>query len=214
MTTPRWPVMLFDLDGTLADTINAIVASYIHAWGSVGRRVTREEVLPWIGRTLTDVFVDEAPGQAAELEEIYMEHSKANLDTLVTGYDGVSELLTELVAAGVRTAVVTSKRRETAEMTMRLVGLPEQTLLAVARQDTDRHKPDPTPLLVGLEAIGGRPDDSCYVGDAVVDLQAAHAAGMAGVGVTWGAGDPAALRLQPSVGVADTVAELRTLLFN
>lgn len=209
---PRWPVVLFDLDGTLANTIDAIVASYTYTWGTVGREVTRDDVLPWIGRTLTDVFVEYDPERAAELERRYMEHNLQHLESLVTGYDGIPELLHELVDAGVRTAVVTAKRRESAIPTMELVGLPSQVMLAVARQDTDKHKPDPTPLLLGLQAVAGVPENSCYVGDAVVDLQAAHRAGMAGIGVTWGAGAASELRAQPSVGVVDTVDELRTLL--
>ena len=54
---PRWPVVLFDFDGTLLNTIDGIVASYIYTWQTVsGRQVVRSEILPWIGRTLADVF--------------------------------------------------------------------------------------------------------------------------------------------------------------
>ena len=67
---PRWPVVLFDFDGTLLNTIDGIVASYIYTWQTVsGRQVVRSEILPWIGRTLADVFADEDPANAAELED-------------------------------------------------------------------------------------------------------------------------------------------------
>ena len=211
--TPRWPVVLFDFDGTLANTIDGIVASYTYAWDAVtGRRVTRAEILPWIGRTLTDVFTEQAPDRAAELERVYMDHNFAHLDTNVIGYQGIPQLLHDLVDAGVETAVVTAKRRRTAVPAMRVAGLPEQTILACAKDDTDRHKPDPAPLLKGLEVLGAQVAGSVYVGDAVYDLVAAQAAGMDGVGVTWGAGDPAELRAQRSVAVVDTVPELRSLL--
>lgn len=212
-STPRWPVVLFDLDGTLANTIDGIVASYTYAWHAVtGRKVTREEILPWIGRTLADVFADEAPEHAELLEQVYMDHNHAHLEALITGYPGIPELLRELVAVGVRTGVVTSKRRRTAIPAMQIAGLPEQTVLACAMDDTVRHKPHPEPLLTGLQVLGARAGDSVYVGDATYDLVAARAAGMAGIGVTWGAGRAEQLRAQPSVAVVDTAAELRALL--
>ncbi len=212
-SSPRWPVVLFDLDGTLINTIGVIVASYTFAWQAVsGRAVTRAEILPWIGRTLADVFEEEDPEHAAELERVYMDHNYAHLDSMVTRYDGIEELMRDLVAAGVRTGVVTSKRRRTALPAMKLASLPKQTVLACAMDDTDRHKPDPTPLLKGLEVLGAPAAGSLYVGDAIHDLKAAHAAGMDGIGVTWGAGQPDEMRAQPSVAVVDTVDELRTLL--
>ena len=92
---------------------------------------------------------------------------------------------------------------------MQLAGLPSEMVLACAMDDTDRHKPDPTPLLTGLAALDAPVEGSLYIGDAIYDLQAAAAAGMDGIGVTWGAGSPAALRAQPHVAVVDTVSQLR-----
>ena len=210
---PRWPTVLFDLDGTLVNTLDAIVASYTHAWREVtGRAVTRAEILPWIGRTLADMFTEQAPGRAAELERVYLDHNNANLARTITRYPGIPELLTELVAAGARTGVVTSRRRRTAIPAMRIGGVPDQTVLACAMDDTRRHKPDPEPLLTGLAALDAGTTRAVYVGDAVVDLQAADAAGLAGIGVTWGAGSRTDLLAQPSIGVVDTVAEVRGLL--
>ena len=90
---PRWPVVLFDFDGTLLNTIDGIVASYIYTWQTVsGRQVVRSEILPWIGRTLADVFADEDPANAAELEDVYLSHNAATLANAVRQYDGISEL--------------------------------------------------------------------------------------------------------------------------
>ena len=211
--TLRWPTVLFDLDGTLVNTIEAIVGSSTHAWGTVGRSVTRAEILPWIGRTLADVFSEEAPEHAAELERIYMDHNFATIGETITGYPGIPELLAELNAAGAQTGIATSKRRRTAEPALVIGRIPAGTRLVCAMDDTDKHKPDPTPLLKGVAALGGEPGNAVYIGDAIVDLLAAAAAGMAGIGVTWGAGASEALRAQPSVGVVDTVDELRGLLF-
>lgn len=211
--TPRWPVVLFDLDGTLINTIDLIVASYTYTWDQVtGRQVSRAEILPWIGRTLTDVFTEQAPECAAQLEQTYLDHNLAHTDAMITRYDGIAELLHELVAAGTRTGVVTSKRRRSAIPAMRFAGLPAQTILACAMDDTTRHKPDPTPLRTGLAKLGAPASGSLYVGDAIFDLQAAAAAGMAGIGVTWGAGAADQLRAQPNTAVVETVDQLRALL--
>lgn len=212
MPHKRWSIVLFDLDGTLANTVPAIVASYTHAWASVGRHITPEEILPTIGRTLRDVFTEQDPAHAAELEATYIAHNMVHLPELVEPYDGMVELATDLLASGVTTGVVTSKRTNAAELTMWCVGLPGDLPLLCSMEDTDAHKPDPTPLLLGMTKAGGCPEQTLYVGDAVVDLQAAKAAGMAGIGVTWGAGNPEELRAQPSVAVVDTVDELRALL--
>ena len=97
---PRWPVVLFDFDGTLLNTIDGFVASYIYTWQTVsGRQVVRSEILPWIGRTLADVFADEDPANAAELEDVYLSHNAATLANAVRQYDGISELAQELVDA-------------------------------------------------------------------------------------------------------------------
>lgn len=212
-SAPRWPVVLFDLDGTLLNTIDVIVASYTYAWDKVtGRQITRAEVLPGIGRTLRDVFADEAPEHADELVQVYMDHNAAHLEAMVTRYDGIAELVADLVAAGVKTGVVTSKLRRTALPAMRLAGLPPETVLACGADDTELHKPDPMPLLTGLKVLDAPVAGSVYVGDAIHDLAAAAAAGMDGIGVTWGAGQPDELRAQPSVAVVDTVDQLRALL--
>lgn len=208
----RWPTVLFDLDGTLANTVPAIVASYTHTWATVGRTVTAADILPTIGRTLQDVFTEQDPERAEELEATYLAHNMAHLPELVEPYEGVNELLREMIDVGITTGVVTSKRTEGALLTMRCVGLPDDMPLLCSMEDTTAHKPDPTPLLTGMRRVHANPETTLYVGDAVVDLQAARAGGMAGVGVTWGAGRPADLREQPSVGVVDTVEQLRQII--
>ena len=138
--TPRWPVVLFDFDGTLANTIDGIVASYTYAWDAVtGRRVTRAEILPWIGRTLTDVFTEQAPDRAAELERVYMDHNFAQLDTNVIGYQGIPQLLHDLVDAGVETVRTAPSAKTNATATARGNGLPPHATLV--RKDVSNPPP-------------------------------------------------------------------------
>ena len=96
-------------------------------------------------------------------------------------------------AAGVHVGVATSKRRASATQAMDMLGISQHVEVLVAMEDTERHKPDPTPLLLALERMGRSSNAAVYVGDAVVDVLAGKAAGMDTVAVTWGAGLPEAL---------------------
>lgn len=208
-----WPIVVFDLDGTLADTIELIVESYQHAFRTVlGAEEDEAVIRSWIGRTLITAFRAHAPGHADELYAEYLRWNAANTERLLRGYAGISELLRELTAAGLRLGVATSKRRASARQAMELLGIAPFLPVLVALEDTDAHKPDPEPVLLAVERLGGRPPQAVYVGDAVVDVLAGKAAGMATVAVTWGAGRPDALAAAEPDAVATTPADLRALL--
>lgn len=186
---PRWSTVLFDLDGTLADTIPLIIASYQHAFREVlGEEVDEVRARGWIGRSLLDAMLEASPERGHELDRVYREWNLANTERLILTYDGVPELLESLLAAGVRSAVVTSKRRDTAQLALRHVGIEPLIEVAAGLEDTTEHKPRPAPLLHGARVLGADPASCVYVGDATVDILAARAAGMASVAVPWGAG--------------------------
>jgi pyrophosphatase PpaX len=212
-TSPRWHTVIFDLDGTLADTIPLIVASYQHAFRTVtGEEVGEERARAWIGRPLLPVLLEESPEHGHELDRAYREWNLANTARLIRRYDGVSGMLQRLRDSGVATGVVTSKRRDTARLALEGVGSDHLVDVVAALEDTDRHKPHPAPLLHGAVALGADPAECVYVGDAVVDVEAAHAAGMAAVAVTWGAGEPGALAAAAPVASVDSVPALVDLL--
>lgn len=212
MTSPRWPAVIFDLDGTLANTIPLIVASFNHALATVvGETVPEEVIRGWIGRPLVETF-ESWPEQAVELDRIYREWNLANHDDLIEEYAGVPALLGDLASAGVAMGIVTSKRRETARTALAAVGIAGWVDVVAGLEDTTRHKPRPEPLLLGAARLGVQPAACVYVGDAVVDVQAARAAGMAAVGVTWGAGLIDQLKAAEPDALVDDVDALRDLL--
>jgi pyrophosphatase PpaX len=213
VTSPRWTTAVFDLDGTLADTIDLIVESYQHAFRTVlGREEDPTVIRSWIGRPLINAFRDHSPEHADELYATYLQWNADNTERLIRGYDGVREVLSDLRAAGVRVGVATSKRRESALQAMDILGLSEHVEDLVAMEDTERHKPDPTPILLCLERLGRGSNDAVYVGDAVVDVLAGKAAGVDTLAVTWGAGTTEALYgVRPTV-VAQDSAGLREAL--
>jgi pyrophosphatase PpaX len=213
VTSPRWSVVLFDLDGTLADTIGLIVASYNHAFRAVLDTERDEaEIRSWIGRPLIESFAEVSPEHAEELDRVYREWNIANTERLLRVYDGVAELLRDLTAAGVRTGVVTSKRRQTALMALRGVGLEGRLPLLATLEDTERHKPLPDPLLHAVTVLGVQPPSCVYVGDAVVDVEAARAAGLGAIAVTWGAGLASDLDAAAPDALAHSVGDLRVAL--
>lgn len=210
----HWPAVIFDLDGTLANTIPLIVASFNHAFSTVvGTTVPEEEIRSWIGRPLIETF-EAWPDDAVELDRIYRQWNLANHDELIEEYAGVPALLADLSGAGVAMGIVTSKRRETARAALKAVGIDGFLDVVAGLEDTARHKPRPEPLLLGASRLGFVPSACVYVGDAVVDVQAARAAGMAAVGVTWGAGLPDQLKAADPDSLVDDVDALRAVLLS
>lgn len=213
MTDPRWSAVLFDFDGTLANTIPLIVGSFRWTIAEFDLPPADDATIrSWIGRTLPDVFTELAGPEAVdEIQDAYRAWQLDNHHLLET-YPGVDALLAGLADSGVPIGVATSRRRASAATLLSAVGLDGHLPLLVGLEDTATHKPDAAPLLLAAERLGVDPAGAVYVGDAVVDLRAANAAGMTGVGVTWGAGLPDALRAEPSLAVVDTVGELGVAL--
>lgn len=213
MTAPRWQTIFFDLDGTLANTIPLIVASYQHAFREVrGEEIDEVRARAWIGRPLLAALLEEDPERGHDLDRTYREWNLANTARLIERYAGVPEMLESLTSAGASLHVVTSKRRDTARLALAGVGIDHLIDVAGALEDTTRHKPDPEPLLEASRQLGVDPSTAVYVGDATVDILAARAAGMPGLAVTWGAGERAALEATLPEAVFDTVGELTAYL--
>lgn len=205
---PPWVAAVFDLDGTLCDTIALIVTSFRHAHREVlDIDLDEAEARAWIGRTLPDIYAPHGE-LAPVLRESYVRFNLANLERLQTRFEGIDRLLDDLEEAGVRLGVATSKHRAAAERSLAAAGLTHRVPLLASLDDTARHKPHPDPLVHAFEALGVEPGKGVYVGDAVVDIQAAKAAGCDQIAVTWGAGDRTELMLADPTAVCDEVDEL------
>jgi len=212
---------LFDFDGTLVDTTEMIFQSMRHATSSVLGRddFSREELLANVGQPLPRQMEILDAEKAELLLEAYRAHHEEHHDALIAEFPGVDEALYRLRAAGVRVVVVTSKRRRSVEMALeKFPGLDLVVDLFVTMEDTAEHKPHPEPLLKGLELAGDVPrEKAVYVGDSPFDVQAAKAAGLTSVAVSWGAFSEDTLReadpdhLVPDIDAAvDLLLELET----
>jgi pyrophosphatase PpaX len=183
--------VLFDFDGTLVDTTEMIHQSMRHATSSVlGREdISRETLLANVGQPLPRQMELLDAGKAELLLEAYRSHHEEHHDDLIREFPHVEESLARLRAAGSKVAVVTSKRRASVEMALQnFPGLRDVVDRFVTLEDTTEHKPHPEPLWRGLELLGGIPkEQAAYVGDSPFDVQAAKAAGLTSVAVSWGA---------------------------
>ena len=166
----------------------------------------------WIGRPLQPVLEERYPGRGAELTEVYRAWNLANHDDLIQVVAGMTDLLDDLQGVGARTGVVSSKRVETVRMGLRAVGLAGGSTWLPDRTRPPTTSPTRQPLLYAAGQLGVSAADCVYVGDATVDVEAARAAGMGAVAVTWGAGEPDLLSAAGPDAVVDDVAGLREVL--
>jgi pyrophosphatase PpaX len=207
---------LFDFDGTLVDTTDLIYQSMRHAAGEVlGREISREVLMANVGQPLPRQMELLSAEHAEALLDSYRLHNEENHDALIKEFPGVEESLARLCSAGVRVAVVTSKRRFSVDMALKTFpGLGEVVDQWVMMEDTTEHKPRPEPLLKGLELLGKIPkEEAAYVGDSPFDVAAAKAAGVRSVAVSWGAFSEDALRAaEPDHLVPDLDSAVDVLL--
>jgi pyrophosphatase PpaX len=211
----RFSVVLFDLDGTLIDSGPIILASMRHASVTVlGREPDEELVRAAIGGPgLFAQMRDLDPDRVDELVEVYRAHNEP-LHAQLEGFDGVLDLLPVLRDEGRRLGIVTAKRLRTVELALdRFPVLREATDVIVGAEDTERHKPDPDPVLEALRRLGAAPRDAAYVGDSPFDIRAAKAAGACAIAVGWGGihPDERLLHEEPDALVHDA-EELHALL--
>ena len=188
MTRVRFPVVLFDLDGTLIDSGPMIVPSMKHAAKSVLGREISEEVLSAAigGPGLVAQMEALAPDRVDDLVAAYREHNEPLHEELEAFWE-VIEVLPRLREQGRRLGIVTAKRHATVRLAFdRLPELEQNFDVVIASDDTERHKPAPDPILAALDRLDARPEAAAYVGDSPFDIRAAKAAGVYAVAVAWG----------------------------
>jgi pyrophosphatase PpaX len=209
------PAILFDLDGTLIDSIELILGAARHAFVDfAGRAPTDEEWRAGIGRPLQTVLREYAPddAEAARLFGRYREYQLEHHDRLVRPYAGIVETVRWLADGGHPMALVTSKADWMAEKALVLVGLDRLIPTIVGCDTCVNHKPHPEPVERALGLLGASPDNALFVGDSPHDVESGRAAGVMTVGVTWGAFTREEMERARADVVIDRVDELRALV--
>jgi pyrophosphatase PpaX len=186
-----WRAVLFDLDGTLADTVPLILRCYRHTMREHrGRELPDELWVRTIGRPLRSAFGDFTgdPGEVERMVRTYVEFQRSVHDEMVSAFPEARDALEGLRARGVPVGVVTSKGAEMTGRTLARCGLDDVLDVLVTADDVTRSKPDPEPVIKALERLGlvHAPANVLFVGDSPHDLVAGRAAGVKTAGAVWG----------------------------
>ncbi len=207
--------VLFDLDGTLIDSVDLIVESYQHTCRSHGLPVpSRELVLAGMGTPLR-VALAELVGSPDLMEACLATYRAFNLehhDQMVRPYPGVVEMLHALHVDGLRLGLVTSKLHAGARRGLIHVGVESLFDVVIGADDVTFPKPHGEPVTTALNRLGMPTETCCFVGDSLHDMHSGLAAGVATVGITWGPFDAAHLAAARPTWICDSPTELRTLI--
>ena len=187
----KYEAVIFDLDGTLVDTLDDLTDSVNFALSSFGFPMrNREEVRSFVGNGVRKlVYLSVPEGTDEETSEkclgVFKEHYKNNSRNKTKPYDGIIELLEKLCESDVKTAVVTNKMQSAAKDIVEFF-FGNKISLAVGQVDGVAQKPNPDGVLLVLEKLGIKKEKAVYVGDSEVDCLTARNAGIDCIGVTWG----------------------------
>lgn len=187
----KYEAVIFDLDGTLVDTLDDLTDSVNFALSSFGFLMrSREEVRSFVGNGVRKlVYLSVPEGTDEETSEkclgVFKEHYKNNSRNKTKPYDGIIELLEKLCESDVKTAVVTNKMQSAAKDIVEFF-FGNKISLAVGQLDGVAQKPNPDGVLLVLEKLGIKKEKAVYVGDSEVDCITARNAGVDCIGVTWG----------------------------
>jgi pyrophosphatase PpaX len=205
----RFPVVLFDFDGTVVDSGRMILASFRHATKTVlDRDLSDAELLAAVGTPLREQMRLFDAERVDELVEVYRAHNEP-LHEALEACDGMLDVLRRLKGQGRKLGVVTAKRGSTLDLAFAVLPLRAYFDAVVSAEEVERHKPAPDPILLALERLRARPEEAAYVGDSPFDLVAARAAGVFAVAVTWGGiHSEDALRAEEPDAVVSTTEEL------
>ena len=181
--------LLFDLDGTLVDSIELILSSFRYTFRQhVGEAPPDSK---WIAGLGTPLFTQlkeftQDDALARVMIATYRQYQLAHHDEFMRSYDGVSEAMAELRARGHTTAVVTSKMSDLAIRALDFTGLRGTIDVVIGMEDTQRHKPDPEPVRVALAKLGRAANEAVFLGDSPHDIASGNAAGVITVAAQWG----------------------------
>ena len=186
---PRPPALLFDLDGTLVDSIALIVAAMRHAFrGRARAPATDQEWLATVGTPLHAQLRPYADTDAdvATLITEYRAFQLVHHDELLRPYTGAVDVVRTLHDRGHALAVVTSKGEDMARRALDWGGMSPYFTAVIGIESTIYHKPDPAPVRFALNKLGAKAGSAWFVGDSPFDMQAGRAAGTRTLAALWG----------------------------
>lgn len=203
--------VLFDLDGTLADTYALILATFHYAVREVlGRDYPDDVLMQKVGQPLAVQMWDFTDDEAVhgELCRVYRERNAVIHEDYIRRFPGTRDAIVALVQAGMPVGVVTSKRHGPATKALVSCGLDDVLPVVVGSDDWPENKPAPGPVLHGCDLLGVAPNECAYVGDSPFDLQAGRAAGCFTVAATWGMFPPDVLAAEAPDATCSSISDV------
>jgi pyrophosphatase PpaX len=180
---------LFDLDGTLIDSIELILRSYRHTLRTHRGHEPADEI--WMSGLGTPLWVQfrhftQDPAEIEAMVATYRAYNLAHHDEMVRPYDGVVDAVRALVRAGKTLGLVTSKLKTGAIRGLRLAGLEDAFAVIVGADDVTHPKPHPEPVLTALDRLASPATEAVFIGDSRHDIACGRAAGVKTAAVLWG----------------------------
>jgi len=180
--------VLFDLDGTLIDSIGLLLKCVHHTFEGRTLVPTDEDWVAGIGTPLSSQLAPYARNDA-EVQELtlrYRRFQREQHDSFTTAFPGVIETVTELDRRGHPMGIVTSKSNEMMHRGLRWIGIDKLMRATIGMDSCTVHKPEAFPVLLALQELGYSPGEAIFVGDSPHDIQSGNAAGVVSVAALWG----------------------------
>lgn len=183
--------IIFDLDGTLLNTLGDLTASVNYALDKMGYPLRRtNEIRQRVGNGLNTLIKKSVPEEtaAADTERtfgFFMEHYSSQMTVTTAPYDGINEMLDTLVSEDFRLGVVSNKSQDAAEpLCKHFFG--KRFGVCIGHRSDMLKKPAPDSLLIAAQKLGTDRSKAIYIGDSAIDVETARNAGIPCIGVTWG----------------------------
>lgn len=207
--------VIFDLDGTLADTEPLVIGCMLETINAAGHPVARDQLLRYIGPPLP-VMLNHMLGlsleQAQPIYLDYLERYRRDYMPRTTPLPGAEPLLNALREARVPLAIVTNKREDAGRQTIELLNWTNRFTTIVGADTAAAPKPDAAPILLALERLGAAPENAAIVGDTESDMGAGRNANLAAAIGLVGVRDANYLRNHGATHTANNLTEVKHLL--
>lgn len=178
--------VLFDLDGTLVDSLPLIFRTYRQVFDEMGLSWHENGVAKMIGLPLKDIGKHFSGKEVSRFEELYQFYYHRDHDLFTRLYPGTLAMLSSLEKRKIKLGIVTSKGKPGTVRTAAFTGLDRFMDVIISAHDVLKHKPDPEPLLNAAELLGVHISRTIYIGDSSFDILSGRNAGARTLGVTWG----------------------------
>jgi pyrophosphatase PpaX len=180
--------VLFDLDGTLIDSIGLLLECVHHTFEGRTPAPTDDEWIAGIGTPLRKQLAAYTTNddEIEQLVDRYRNYQREHHDRMTWAFPGVTETLLELERRGHPMGIVTSKSNEMMDRGLEWVGIMRHMQTRIGMDNAKKHKPDPFPVLMALEELGYSTGEAVFVGDSPHDIASGNAAGVISIAALWG----------------------------